>query len=146
FTEELISWKKDKGSKIHDSTFAVNWTDFPVLNLHPHAWSLFNMIHLMGITFTPEGLELEPILPKDNYKFSSPIIGLEKSSNHYSGWYKPLVEGSWKITLKLKREEIRKVSSLEINGEEQNYIIENNEVKFSGISKIHKALSWKIIL
>ncbi|MHA2038765.1 MAG: GH36-type glycosyl hydrolase domain-containing protein, partial [Promethearchaeota archaeon] len=38
FTEELISWKKDKGSKIHDSTFAVNWTDFPVLNLHPHAW------------------------------------------------------------------------------------------------------------
>ena len=146
FTEELISWKRNKNAKIHDSTFSVNWTDFPVMDLHPHAWPLYNIIHLIGAKFTPEGLELSPILPKDEFKFSSPILGLEKSINNYSGWYKPLVGGTWKISLKLKSEELRKMVSLEVNGKKDEFNIEENKIVFRGKSEFNKALTWNINL
>ncbi|MCJ7648288.1 MAG: hypothetical protein MUP85_06720, partial [Candidatus Lokiarchaeota archaeon] len=34
----------------------LNWTDFPVFNLHPHAWPLYTLIHLIGAKFNKEGL------------------------------------------------------------------------------------------
>jgi hypothetical protein len=144
FTEELISWKGDKNAKIHDNTFSVNWTDFPVLDLHPHAWTLYNTLHLIGAKFTVEGVEISPIIPKDEFKFSSPIIGIEKSKNNYSGWYKPLMKGTWKITLRLKSEEIRNTISLEVNGKKDDFNIIEDKIIFYGKSEYNKALRWNI--
>ncbi len=47
----------------------VNWTDFPVMNMHPHAWPLYDVPKLLGVEFTPEGLVLTPALPQDRIFF-----------------------------------------------------------------------------
>jgi hypothetical protein len=43
------------------------WTDYPVSNMHPHAWPLYDIIKLIGLEFTEEGFILAPSLPKDEY-------------------------------------------------------------------------------
>jgi hypothetical protein len=144
FSEELISWKKKKGEKIYDDTLGVNWTDFPVMDLHPHAWPLYNTLHLIGAKFTVEGVDLAPVLPQDEYEFSSPILGLKKSKHEYSGWYSPLVEGTWKITLKLNPVEIGKIRSLELNGKQEEFVIDDDKIIWKGRSELNKPLRWKI--
>ena len=131
-------------SKILTST-GLSFTDFPIMNLHSHAWPLYNTVHLIGAEFTGEGIELSPILPKEDYEFSSPVLGFKKSKNGYSGWYAPFVEGKWKITLKLKREEIGKIASLEVNGKKVDIIIEEDKIMWNGKSKPNKPLNWSLI-
>ena len=58
----------------------INWTDFPVMDMHPHAWSIYAIPKLLGVKFTPEGVELSPCLPKEAYRFESPLLRLEKNS------------------------------------------------------------------
>ncbi|MFX1288708.1 MAG: GH36-type glycosyl hydrolase domain-containing protein, partial [Promethearchaeota archaeon] len=94
----------------------INWTDFPVFNLHPHAWPLYDITRLVGITFTPEGVELRPKLPQESFNFKSSLIGLEKTQNSFSGWYNPLKEGTWKVSLELTENELEKLDSILING------------------------------
>jgi hypothetical protein len=132
-------------SKILTST-GLNFTDFPIMNLHSHAWPVYNIIHLIGAEFNAEGIELSPILPKEEYDFSSPILGFKKSNKGYSGWYAPLVEGEWKITLKLKKEEIENILSLEINGKKEDYIIKEDKIIWKGKSEPNKPFNWRLIL
>jgi len=126
------------------SSTGFNFTDFPVMNMHPHAWPLYNTTHLLGIKFTPEGIEFSPKLPKNEYEFSSPLIGFKKSKKGYSGWYNPKREGSWKIKLKLSTDDIKNFNTLEINGKEEKLIIKEDMVLFEGMSKSNKPLYWII--
>ena len=146
FTEELVSWKKKENEPIHDSTFAVNWTDFPVFDLHPHAWPLFNTLHLIGAKFSIDGLDLTPILPFDEYEFSSTILEFKKSKTQYSGFYGPLAEGTWKITLKLSEKDIKRIKYIEVNEEKSNLILKEDKIVLIGESKRNKPLSWKILM
>ena len=109
----------------------INWTDWPVLNLHPHAWPLFNTKHLIGLEFTKEGLEIIPTLPFEEYSYSTPLFGLSKSKEGYSGWYAPEKEGTWKVTIKLAKNEIKKFSSVSINGIKKPLSITENKVSFT---------------
>ena len=145
FSEDLISSNKKEGEPIYDETFGVNWTDFPIMDLHPHAWPIYNTIHLIGAKFTLEGVELTPILPQNEYKFSSPILGFEKSKEGYSGWYSPLVEGTWMISLTLEREDLQARLSLKINDKEQKVVIEDGKITFRGGSKPNKPLRWEVM-
>ncbi len=43
-------------------------TDFPVLNLHSHACSLYSATKLVGLEFTGEGLNLNLTLPLESYQ------------------------------------------------------------------------------
>ncbi|NVM17300.1 MAG: hypothetical protein HWN80_06255 [Candidatus Lokiarchaeota archaeon] len=122
----------------------INWTDFPVFNLHPHAWPLYDVTRLVGITFTPEGVELRPTIPKDNYKFSSSLIGLEKSKNGYSGWYNPIMEDTWKISLELTYKELEKIDSILTNGNGNEFTIMGNRITLTGENKLNKPFSWEI--
>jgi len=122
----------------------INWTDFPVMNLHPHAWPLFNIIHLIGAKFTSKGLDLSPKLPEDTYKVSSPIIGFEKSKEGYSGWYAPVKEGIWEISLTLEIEELNSITSLKINDKEVKIEITEDRIIFRGKSEVNNPLIWKI--
>ena len=144
FTEELISWKKKKGEPIYDKTFAINWTDFPVMDLHSHAWPLYNTIHLIGTTFTVEGVEITPVLPKDEYNFSSPVLGFKKSKMEYSGWYAPLLGGFWRIKLKLNEDELRSFKSLEINGKKEEIEFEDDKIILRGRSEPNNPLRWSL--
>ncbi|NVM36436.1 MAG: hypothetical protein HWN81_12630, partial [Candidatus Lokiarchaeota archaeon] len=120
FFEYLITGDPNDKKNMLEDPFLVNWTDFPVMNLHPHAWPLYNIIHLIGAKFTKEGIELSPSLPKKQYYFSSPLLGFKKSDDGYSGWYAPLVEGNWKVTLKLDTDELNQFVSLEVNDSEND--------------------------
>ncbi len=124
----------------------INWTDFPVFNLHPHAWPLYDVTRLIGINFTPEGVELRPTLQQDVYKFKSSLIGLEKTVSGYSGWYNPKKEGTWKLSIELTNQELEKISSISTNGNKNEFAIMGNRVILTGESKLNKPLSWQIII
>ena len=122
----------------------INWTDFPVFNLHPHAWPLYDITRLLGITFTPEGVELRPKLPQESFKFSSSLIGLEKTNNGFSGWYNPQKEGFWKISLELTENECETLHYAFINRIEAEVTTIGNRIVLTGSSKYDKPLSWEI--
>jgi hypothetical protein len=97
----------------------VNWTDFPVMNMHPHAWPLYDIPKLLDVEFTPQGVEFTPSLPQPEYRFGSPLLGLEKSVGGYSGWYSPQTAGIWQVTLHLPEGEGNRFTALEVNGRSQ---------------------------
>jgi hypothetical protein len=126
------------------SPAGFNFTDFPVMNMHSHAWPLYNTTHLIGMKVTIEGIEFSPKLPKNEYEFSSPLIGFKKSKNGYFGWYYPKSKGKWKIKIKLSHENIKNLKTLEINGEKENLLIKEDTITFEGISSPKKPLRWRI--
>jgi hypothetical protein len=123
----------------------VNWTDFPVMNMHPHAWPLYNVMDLIGLKVSPEGIELAPILPKDEYEISTPLLGFKKLKEGYAGWYGPKIAGSWKITLTLSNEsELSRFTKLKVNEKELKIIREENKIIFKGESTPEKPLRWMV--
>jgi len=120
----------------------LNWTDWPVFNLHPHAWPLFNTKHLIGVEFTKEGLEITPSLPFEQYEYSTPILGFKKDQKGYSGWYAPKKEGTWTITITLSTEDLNRLTSITINGKTQSLIIREGKIVFTGTSEAEKPLKW----
>jgi len=124
---------------------SVNWTDFPVMNMHPHAWPLYDTVKLIGATFTPEGMELSPILPQPAYRFSSPLLGLDKTKSGYSGWYAPAKAGEWQITLHLPVAERGRFTRLEVNGQEGPFqATESGDIYWRGESSPSKPLRWSL--
>jgi len=114
------------------------------MNLHPHAWPLYNITHLIGAKFTKKGIKFSPSLPKEKYDISSPILGFKKTEEGYSGWYAPLIEGNWKVTLNLNSDELKQLVSLEVNDLEKDINIKEDQIVFYGRSKISKPLRWKL--
>ena len=70
--------------------WGVNWSDYPVMNMHPHAWPLYSAAKLLGLEFHETGLRLQPSLPLEEYEFTSPLLGFRKSKQGYTGWYAPV--------------------------------------------------------
>jgi len=124
---------------------AVNWTDFPVMNMHTHAWMLYNATNLAGIHFTPEGIEYAPCLSFEEYKFETPLVGLIKTSYEYSGWYNPKGEGDFKMSMKLKEDELKAIKAIEVNGFKTNFEIRNNMIEWIGQKTHKKRIEWNII-
>jgi len=146
FDEGLISGEQEiEDGEEHLGHMGLTWTDFPVFNLHPHAWPLYDITRLMGITFTPQGVELRPTIPQDIYKFSSSLIGLEKSKNGYSGWYNPKKEGKWNLSIKMSDEEVKSIKSISINGIKSDYSLDKGLLNLIGENKIDKPLTWQIV-
>ncbi|MFX0058990.1 MAG: GH36-type glycosyl hydrolase domain-containing protein [Candidatus Hodarchaeota archaeon] len=145
FNEFLLTGDPKDNIEALTST-GLNFTDFPVLNLHSHAWLLYNCIHLIGAKFTKEGIEFSPVLPKDKYEFNTKILGFKKSKMGYSGWYSPLEEGNWKITLHLTEEEINSIQSLKINSKQEKFNKNENSISWIGRSRKNKPLFWELSL
>jgi hypothetical protein len=144
FFEYLITGDPNDKEVMLQDPFGLNWTDFPVMNLHPHAWPLYNLIHLIGVKINKEGINFSPRLPKEIYSFSSPVLGFKKTEDGYSGWYAPLVEGNWKVTLKLNNGELKQFIGLEVNDSEKKIIIKEEKIVFWGKSELNKPLRWKL--
>jgi hypothetical protein len=123
----------------------VNWTDFPVMNMHPHAWPLYDTVKLIGAEFTPDGLVLSPVLPQAAYRFESPLLGLEKSQAGYSGWYAPHKAGTWQISLHLPEQERGRFTRLEVNGQAQPLQVNaDGAIQFASESVPGQALRWSL--
>ncbi|MFX1407227.1 MAG: GH36-type glycosyl hydrolase domain-containing protein [Promethearchaeota archaeon] len=143
FNEFLLTGNPEDNVEALTST-GLNFTDFPVLNLHSHAWLLYNCVHLIGAKVTKEGIEFSPLLPKDHYEFSSKILGFKKLKKGYKGWYYPLINGNWKITLVLNNNELNSIQSLIVNGNPKKFDKDNNSISWYGTSTKDKALFWEI--
>jgi len=144
FYKYFITNDPENLKAMEEDYIGISWTDFPVMNLHPHAWPIFNTIHLIGAKFTKEGVELSPTLPKEEYQFTSPLLGFMKSKEGYSGWYAPEVEGNWKISLRLSKDEILKFKTITINGKTEKLTIEGDVIIYQGSSTPNKPLQWKL--
>ncbi len=144
FDEALITEDPKKEGEAIVWSIGLGWTDFPVFNLHPHAWPLYCTTKLIGSKITSEGIEFVPTLPKEEYEFSSPVLGFKKSKNGYSGWYSPKVAGIWKISLKLNEDELKLFSNVEINGKEEKIAIEGDRIVWSGKSAPEKPFRWEL--
>ena len=129
------------------SDWGVNWTDFPVMNMHPHAWPLYSAAKLLGLEFHETGVRFKPDLPLSEYEFTSPLLGFNKSLNGYTGWYSPSVAGRWNVELRLSGSETAKLKEIRINGSSQPLPTDAGAhlVRFSGESKPGSPLRWEVL-
>ena len=118
--------------------------DFPVLNMHSHAWPLYSAAKLLGIEFNEQGVRFRPAIPLAGYEFGSTVVGFKKSPEGYSGWYAPIVPGSWDVEISLPETERARVRQVSVNGSPQRLDSER-PIRFHGESKPGTPLEWKII-
>lgn len=131
------------GSK-SPSDWGLNWTDFPVMNMHTHAWPLYSAVKLLGFEFNERGIRFAPTLPVREYAFSSPLLGFSKSAKGYSGWYSPDVSGQWEMELHLSDAEMTHLSEVSINGSVQPLDRASKTIRFTGASRVGKPLYWAV--
>jgi hypothetical protein len=134
--ENMVTGFKFKG---------MNWVDFPVMNMHSHAWPLYSTIKLAGVEFSSAGIDFTPRLPMDEYRLSSPLLGFARTSKGYSGWYAPLRTGKWKITIKLLDADLSKIKIVEVNGRAEEIIFQDGAVVFYGTGGQSEPLRWRLI-
>ena len=142
-TAELKEGEEEEKEMV-DGLIIVNWTDYPVMNMHPHAWPLYTIAKLLGIEFTHQGVDFTPIIPKEEYRFASPLIEFEKTRTGYIGQYAPKVAGEWQITIKLDEGELRRFSSLEVNGKSESIVIDEGRIVLSGEGNSENPLRWSL--
>ena len=132
-------------AEVAKSLQGVNWTDYPVMNMHPHAVPLYSAAKLLGVEFTEKGLILAPTLPLDVYSFDSPLVGIKKSSGQYEGWYAPLVAGTWTVTVRLPAAEAERLGHVEVNGSKQALRrTAEGAIEFKGESVPGRPLRWSL--
>ncbi len=124
-----------------DSGF--NWTDYPVMNMHPHAWPLYSAAKLLGLEFHESGVSFRPDLPLAEYEFTSPLLGFKKSRDGYSGWYAPAIAGQWDIGIALPGSETSRMRQIRINGS-PGTLRNAAPIRFAGESKVGTPLRWEI--
>jgi hypothetical protein len=122
-----------------------NWTDFPVMNMHPHAWPLYSAAKLLGLEFHETGINFKPDLPMAEYEFTSPLLGFKKSKDGYTGWYAPSTAGHWEIGLRLSASEAARMRQIKINGSAEPLGKSDQSIRFSGESHPGIPLRWEII-
>ena len=123
----------------------TNWTDFPVMNMHPHAWQLYGTTKLIGLEFTPEGVTFSPTLPKRAYRFKSALLRFEKSEDGYTCTYAPSKAGKWQIILRLPEQERSRFTRLEVNGQVLPLQFSADGcIQFTGESGPGRPLHWSL--
>jgi hypothetical protein len=133
------------GAETAKSLQGVNWTDFPVMNMHAHCNQLYSAAKLLGMEFTEKGLILAPTLPLSLYSFDSPLVGLKKTSDQYEGWYAPLVAGRWAISVRLPAAEAERFEQVQVNGSEQALRrTAEGAIELSGESAPGRPLRWSL--
>ena len=124
--------------------WGMSWTDFPVMNLHPHAWPLYSSAKLLGLDFHQKGIRFQPGLPLAEYEFTSPLLGFKKTKSGYSGWYAPSAAGRWSVEFKLSEAELAQVSRVTVNGQAQSAQKSEKGIQLVGESKPGTPLRWEI--
>lgn len=118
--------------------------DFPVLNMHAHAWPLYASTKLLGTEFRLDGIRFKPDLPLDEYEFNTPLLGFRKTFAGYSGWYAPMTAGYWRIEISLPEETFRRLNNLEVNGKQEPLHSADGRMTFGGSSSLGAPLRWDI--
>jgi len=136
------------GPDAYNSVLAKNpgftQPDFPVMNMHAHAWPLYSASKLLGLEFNEAGISFHPNLPLSQYEFASPLLGFKKSAAGYSGWYAPAAAGRWIIEIALPEADLKAMRKLEVNSVTEKLTHFAGRIRFSGKSQPGIPLRWKI--
>jgi hypothetical protein len=136
------------GPDAYHSVLSKNpgWTepDFPVMNMHSHAWPLYSTAKLIGVDFHENGVHFKPDLPLTTYEFASPLLGFKKSADSYSGWYAPLTAGNWVIEIDLPEAERKGLWQIRVNGIVQKSQSATGPMQFSGKSEPGVPMRWRM--
>jgi hypothetical protein len=119
--------------------------EFPVMNMHAHAWPLYSAAKLLGLEFHEAGINFHPDLPLPEYEFASPLLGFKKSPDGFSGWYAPAAAGHWNIEIDLPDADRARLRHLTVNGVTEALKSHKRGARFSGQSKPGAPLRWKIV-
>ena len=119
--------------------------EFPVMNMHAHAWPLYSAAKLLGLEFYEDGIKFHPDLPLPDYEFNSPLMGFQKSTSGYSGWYAPARAGSWNIEIVLADADRARLRQITVNGTSEPLRSDERIIRFSGDSKPSAPLRWRIV-
>jgi hypothetical protein len=122
----------------------IYWTDFPVMNMHPHGWPLYSAVKLLGTDFRTDGVGFKPAIPAAEFVFESPLLAFKKSAKGYSGWYAPSVGGHWTIEIELTAAEAAGLKQLKVNGTATPLDGKQTTIKFAGESSPGKPLQWEL--
>ncbi len=124
--------------------WGLYWTDFPVMNMHVHAWPLYSAAKLLGVDFHETGVRFNPALPLAEYEFSSPLLGFSKSQKGFSGWYAPATAGRWTIEIRLTDSERSRLAQINVNGSVEPLPRGAQPIRLTGESSPEKPLRWEI--
>ncbi|HEY2467056.1 MAG TPA: hypothetical protein VGI45_04325 [Terracidiphilus sp.] len=117
--------------------------DFPVLNVHAHACSLYSASKLLGMEFTGAGMKLNLALPVNEYRFDSPLVGVVRTGRRFEGWYAPSRAGEWTIEVRLPADVAKSASQVEVNGKRsRKERREDGVIVVSGLSAQGRPLRW----
>jgi hypothetical protein len=135
----------DPASKTDKNDFSG--LDYPVMNMHPHAWPLYTAAKMLGLEFNQNGAIIQPVLSLENYRFSSPLFGFEKSQQGFEGWYAPSGSaGTWTIAVHLHDEELSNMTRMRVNGSEMPLHREpDGSIEIHGEGGANKPLRWSIL-
>jgi hypothetical protein len=133
-----------KDGRKDPSDWGTNWTDYPVMNMHPHAWPLYSAAKLLGVDFHETGVRFTPALPLAEYEFSSPLLGFSKTAKGYSGWYAPASAGRWAIEIRLTDSERSGLRQIKVNGSVELLPHGTQAIRLTGESSGEKPLRWEI--
>ncbi len=128
------------------ATGFMKWTDYPVMNMHSHACTLYSLAKLLGVEFTEGGLRLAPALPPASYRFDSPLLGVVKTAAGYEGWYGPSKAGTWTVAISLPEAEMRCVRGVRVNGARARLAPASALIELKGPSAPGKPLRWSLDL
>jgi hypothetical protein len=120
--------------------------DFPVLNLHSHACFLYSATKLLGIDFTERGVNLQPGIPGEAFRFETPLLGLSRSAQgRYEGWYAPSRAGTWTIRVAMLEPEAGTTPHAVVNGAPAPvHRLPDGAWEFSGPSFPGRPLRWSL--
>ncbi len=135
---------KQPGETAADPNF--KGTEFPVLNLHAHACSLYSIAKLLGVEFTEDGISLSPDLPVESYRLDSTLLGvIKKSAGHFEGWYAPSQAGNWTLKIALPERVAKRILHVEVNGARiPTKKLADGTIVVTGSSESNKPLLWAI--
>lgn len=120
-------------------------TDFPVLNLHAHACSLYSASKLLGMEFDETGLRLNLNFPEPEYRFDSPLVGVVRSGKKFEGWYKPSIPGTWTLRIKLEPDNLAAIQQVAVNGKRTSLQPQpDGSLVLTGASTNTEPLRWTL--
>jgi hypothetical protein len=134
---------KNPGGAANEPFF--HGTDFPVLNLHSHACSLYAATKLLGLEFTAEGLNLNLGLPIDSYRLDSPLVGVVKTEAGFEGWYAPSRTGKWTVRITVPEDATAKFSHAKVNRKRISLKkLPNGMIEIAGEGSAQKPMRWTL--
>lgn len=131
---EIIPSKKralEGNEDEHEWPCALN---FPVGNLHAHAWPMYAAIRFLQPQYYKEGMTLKPCLPRKEYCVSSRLLTYDQRKNSIEIIYAPLKKGVYTLKLDLSYVEER-YAHVYVNGEEAKCCILEKEITVTGTAE-----------